>query len=207
MPRVNAADHLVTLRAFYLDLTEWAVEDPGRWGPWVHPCPVSATEIAPQRKARARRKSRMDQRVRERLPVLPTLVAHVRTSSHRSRRSARRGSATSPGELFNSGGETLRRAVTRHGSVGKVWAEEPGTGKRRDLGLEEHRAFWAWAAVEVLRHTGVRIEELAGDQPPQLCRVHPARVAVSLVPLLHIVPSKTDTERLSRRSARSSPTC
>ena len=44
VPRVNAADHLMTVRAFYLDLTEWAVADPGRWGPWAHPSPVRATE-------------------------------------------------------------------------------------------------------------------------------------------------------------------
>ncbi|WP_344854095.1 hypothetical protein [Amycolatopsis ultiminotia] len=34
------------------------------------------------------------------------------------------------------------------------------TGTRRDLSQEEHEAFWTWAAVEVLRHTGIRIEEL-----------------------------------------------
>jgi len=195
VPRVNAADHLVTLRAFYLDLTEWAVEDPGRGGPWVHLCPVSATEIAPQRKARAQRKSRMDQRTRERLPVLPTLVAHVRTAATAAAEALAAGSAASPGELFSSGGETLRRAVTRHGSVGKVWAEEPGTGKRRDLALEEHRAFWAWAAVEVLRHTGVRIEELAEISHHNFVE-YTLPGTGELVPLLHIVPSKTDTERL-----------
>jgi len=81
VPRVNAVDHLMTVRAFYLDLTEWAVEDPGRWAPWVHPCPVSATEIAPQRKSRVQRKSRMDQRTRERLPVLPALVAYVQNAA------------------------------------------------------------------------------------------------------------------------------
>ena len=105
------------------------------------------------------------------------------------------GSAASPGELFSSGGETLRRAVTRHGSVGKVWAEEPATGKRRDLGLEEHRAFWAWAAVEVLRHTGVRIEELAELSHHSFVE-YTLPGSGEVVPLLHIVPSKTDTERL-----------
>ena len=103
VPRVNAADHLVTLRAFYLDLTEWAVEDPGRGGPWVHLCPVSATEIAPQRKARAQRKSRMDQRTRERLPVLPTLVAHVRTAATAAAEALAAGSAASPASFSARG--------------------------------------------------------------------------------------------------------
>ncbi len=29
-----------------------------------------------------------------------------------------------------------------------------------DLAGDEERAFWTWASVEVLRHTGVRIEEM-----------------------------------------------
>ncbi|WP_228447382.1 hypothetical protein [Streptomyces paludis] len=51
---------------------------------------------------------------------------------------------------------TFRSAVER----GRIWAEDPNTGKRRDLGLEDERAFWTWAVVEVLRATGIRIEEL-----------------------------------------------
>jgi hypothetical protein len=38
--------------------------------------------------------------------------------------------------------------------------DDPDTGKRVDLTLAEHRAFWSWAVVEVLRHTGIRVEEL-----------------------------------------------
>ena len=40
-------------------------------------------------------------------------------------------------------------------TTGRIWAEDPGTGKRRDLTFEEHRGFWVWAAVEVLRFTGM----------------------------------------------------
>ena len=42
----------------------------------------------------------------------------------------------------------------------RIWAEDPGTGERRDLTLEEHHGLWTWATVEVLRHTGIRVEEL-----------------------------------------------
>ncbi|MDQ6837228.1 MAG: site-specific integrase [Actinomycetota bacterium] len=194
-PRVNAADHLMVVRAFYLDLIEWAVDDPARWGPWAHPSPVRAQEIAPRRKAHAQRKSRMDQRTRERMPVLPALIAHVQTAATATAERLTTAKACDPGGTFTSGGETLRRAVTRHASVGKIWAEDPATAKRRDLGLEEHRAFWVWAAVEVLRHTGIRIEELSELS-------HHSFVEYTLpgtgevIPLLHIVPSKTDTERL-----------
>ena len=60
---------LVAVRALYLDLAQWALEDPGRWGPWVAPCPISGNEID-RRKEKRHRKSRMDTRTRERLPVL-----------------------------------------------------------------------------------------------------------------------------------------
>jgi hypothetical protein len=64
------------VRAFYLDLAQWAIEEPGRWAAWAVPCPVGAEEIN-QRKAARHRKSRMDARTRERLPVLPVLVRAV----------------------------------------------------------------------------------------------------------------------------------
>ena len=50
--------------------------------------------------------------------------------------------------------------MTTYTTSGKIWADDPATGKRRDLAVEEDLAFWAWAAVEVLRMTGVRVEEL-----------------------------------------------
>lgn len=52
-------------------------------------------------------------------------------------------------------------AVPCHRSAGKIWAEDPTTSKSADLSLQEHRAFGTWAAIEVLRHTGIRVEELA----------------------------------------------
>ena len=73
-PRINALDHLLTVRSFYLDITHWATEDPSRWGPWVAPCPIREPEASLQRKKRSHRKSRMDQRTRERLPILPVLI-------------------------------------------------------------------------------------------------------------------------------------
>ena len=78
---------------------------------------------------------------------------------------------------------------------GRTWAEDPGGGKRRDLTLEEHKAFWAWAAVEVLRHTGIRIEELTELSHHSLVQYRLPATG-ELIPLLQIAPSKTDTERL-----------
>jgi hypothetical protein len=89
----------------------------------------------------------------------------------------------------------LRRSITSHATVGKIWAEDPDTSKRRDLSLEEHQAFWTWAAVEVLRHTGVRIEELSELSHHSLIH-YTVPATGELIPLLQIAPSKTDTERL-----------
>lgn len=192
--RINAADHLMTVRAFYLDLSQWAAEDPSRWGPWVVPCPIRDTDAA-QKKKRSHRKSRMDQRTRERLPVMPVLVDTVTKGHHVAVGRLQAAQATEPGALFTAAGQTLRRALTSHATAGKTWAEDPGTGKRRDLNHEEHQAFWTWAAVEVLRHTGVRIEELTELSHHSLIHYRVPATG-ELVPLLQIAPSKTDTERL-----------
>ena len=68
-------------------------------------------------------------------------------------------------------------------------------GKRRNLTHEEEAAFWSWATVEILRHTGIRIEEM-------LELTHHSFIAYTLpttgeiVPMLQVAPSKTDAERL-----------
>jgi hypothetical protein len=77
----------------------------------------------------------------------------------------------------------------------RIWADDPGTGQRRDLTLEEHRGFWSWAVVEVLRHTGIRVEELTELSHHSLVQ-YSVPSSGELIPLLHIAPSKTDQERL-----------
>ena len=60
---------------------------------------------------------------------------------------------------------------------------------------EEDRAFWAFAAVEVLRSTGIRIEELTELSHHSLIQYRLPSTG-EMVPLLQIAPSKTDAERL-----------
>jgi hypothetical protein len=153
-----SADYLIRVRAFCLDIVQWAADDPARWGQWAVPCPFRDAG-SPFRKEKNRRKSRMDQRTRERLPVLPALATAVDQSRKAAAARLEAARAARPGEPFTVGGVTLRRSRLTTPST-RTWAEDPGTGKRRDLGLEEDRAFWAWAAAEVLRETGIRIEEL-----------------------------------------------
>ncbi len=193
--RVNALDHLVMVRAFYLDLTQWAADDPARWGQWVVPCPVRAADVTQIGNARSRRKARMDQRTRERMPVLPALLAAVDGERRAAAERLCAAQGTAPGELLTAAGQTLRRSARPHASAGRIWADDPGTRQRRDLTLEEHRSFWTWAAVEVLRHTGVRIEELTELSHHSFIQ-YQLPATGELIPLLQIAPSKTDTERL-----------
>jgi hypothetical protein len=184
---------VMRIRGFYLDIAQWAADDPARRGRWAVPCPFRGTG-SPVSRERDRRKSRMDQRTRERLPALPALVAAAGQSRKEAAARLDAARAARPGDLFTAGGATLRRSRLSVPST-RTWAEDPVTGKRRDLGTEEDKAFWARAAVEVLRETGIRIEELTELSHHSLVQYrHPSTGQV--VPLLHIAPSKTDQERL-----------
>ena len=192
--RLSYLETLATVRAFYLDLSEWALDDPARWGIWVAPCPVRQDELS-RRKALRRRKARMDARTRERLPALPALVH----ATDRWRKDARAlldaGREVSPGREFSAAGQTLVRCARPHAATGNVWAQEPAGGKQRMLNREEDHAFWAWAVIEVLRLTGVRVEELLELSHYSLVKYRLPSTG-ELVPLLQVAPSKTDAERL-----------
>ena len=191
--RLDGRSVLTAVRSMYLDIAEWADDDP-RWVPWAVRCPVSASEVS-HKKDRTRRKSRMDQRTRERLPVLPALAAWVSAERQATADRLQAAQRTAEGGLFTVGGQTLRRSVMTTKTTGRTWAEDPGTGKRRDLTFEEHRGFWAWSTVEVLRFTGIRIEELTELSHHSLIQYRLPGTG-ELIPLLQVTPSKTDEERL-----------
>jgi integrase len=192
--RLSYLDTLASVRAFYLDLAEWALDDPARWGPWVAPCPIKPQELE-RRKFTRRRKARMDARTRDRLPVLPILVraaAEWRDDAGAVLAAAR---DAEPGQQFTAAGQTLIRSARPHAAPGSVWAHDPATGKRHFLNREEEQAFWAWAIIEVLRLTGIRVEELTELSHHSLVQYRLPDTG-ELVPLLQIAPSKTDQERL-----------
>ena len=192
--RTGALHNLAAVRAFYLDIAQWAMEDPPRWAPWAAPCPIRAEDLARQKEIRSR-KSRMDQRTRERLPILPILLTRVNDARTTTATTLAAARVASPGQSFPAGRATLRRADTATTDTARVWTEDPDTGKRRDLTGEEDRAFWTCAAVETLRHTGIRIEELTELSHHSLIQ-YTLPGTGEPVPLLQIAPSKTDTERL-----------
>ena len=190
--RIGHRQCLTPVRALYLDLSQWAIEDPSRWAQWVAPCPVGQEEIS-HRKFDRHRKARMDARTRERLPVLPVLVRTVDERRKNASALLQAARQTLPGQAFTAAGQTLTRSFTK--TAGKIWADDPATGKRRDLGHEDDHAFWAWAAVETLRLTGCRVEELLEISHHSLIQYRLPATG-EIVPLLQIVPSKTDEERL-----------
>jgi hypothetical protein len=193
-PRVNAVNRLLAVRAFYLDINQWALEDPARWGPWTAPCPISAADVN-RWKHRQHVKARMDQRTRERLPVLPALVRTVEQRRRRATERLQAAQATEPGGTFTAGGADYRRPIMPNAGGTRIWAEDLATGTRHNLTFEEHDAFWAWATIEVLRHTGIRIEELLELTHHSVVQYRLPTTG-ELVPLLQIAPSKTDAERL-----------
>lgn len=201
---------LMAVRAFYADLSHWALEDPARWAAWAAPSPVDSRDLAGMTKMLKRSRSRTHQRIRELAPLLPRLVDAASDNRAAAKALLDTATATLPGESFTLAGQTLRRTsmssnanTSRTASRGHVYVDTParnGTSdrpqdNRRNLSLEADRAFWAWALVEVLRHTGARIEEV-------LEITHRSFVSYRLpstgevIPMLQITPSKTDKERL-----------
>lgn len=194
-PRASYGSLLGFVRAFYLDIAQWALEEPTRWGPWAAPSPISGNEITYKKDIR-RRKARMDQRTRERLPVLPALVTAAENCLQDARTRLEAIRQTPSGSAFTVLGETFTKAgkSTRLDASGSACAHDT-SGRRHHFALAEHRAFWGWAAIEFLRHTGVRIEEMLECSHHSITQ-YTLPSTGELIPLLQIAPSKTDEERL-----------
>src|SRR5207247_4490429 len=115
------------VRPYSLALALWAFQHPARWGPWAVPCPVGPPETI-QGKAQRHRKSRMDARTRERLPVLPILVRSAARQHADARALLQAARDTRPGDAITAPGPALFRPAAASATV-NVWADDPGTGK------------------------------------------------------------------------------
>src|ERR1700756_2512390 len=144
----------------------------------------------------------MHQRVRERLPHLPALADAAGRCLAETTALLAATSGCEPGEVFDHAGTRYRRKAlksaglpARHQGNPSITAENLITGETVNLTRRQDEAFWAWAIIETLRLSGVRLEEL-------LEITHLALVSYQLpgtseiAPLLQIVPSKSNEERL-----------
>ncbi len=201
-PRKSRLEVLMLVRAFYLDIQEWALED-ASWAQWAVPSPVRRGETEGMAKAKKKAQAEMHQRIRERLPQLPALVEAAEAHRHDRAALLEKAAAASVGEAFDHGG----RAYVRLGQR-QVFGEERASqnvvrfsdlgadpAEITDITREEDEAFWAWAIIETFRYTGVRIEELLEITHLALV-THRLADTGEVVPLLQIVPSKTNEERL-----------
>ncbi|TCO33036.1 phage integrase family protein [Kribbella steppae] len=209
LPRREIHSILFAVRGFYRDLAEWSHDEPVRWGSWVAPCPVARRESKLASKVKRQQKSRTQGRTRMLMPLLPALVAEAARRKDWSERLHAATLAAGPGEIFTVDGATFRRTEPRARPPRDVASElraelvspaPSGPAIRLQYGVvnvtqAESDGFWAWAIVDTLRHTGVRIEELLELTQLSL-RHYTSQTTGTLVPLLHIVPSKTDAERL-----------
>lgn len=199
-PRLDVVAILLPVRALYLDLTSWALDEPERWAHWVAPCPIPQTDLKGFAQRRRRQKERMDERTRQRQPMLPKLVDHVDRHLAFAQELLSEATKVALGGAFTLAGTPYVRTDTetdrRNRSMGHdtVRVINQSTSEVIDARLFEEAAFWAWAYVEVLRHTGIRVEELVELSHTSIRQYH--RPNGEVIMMLVIAPSKSDRERV-----------
>lgn len=201
-PRKNFNELFMVVRSFYLDLLQWAVEDPDRWARYACPSPISATDMRAYRHVLLHRHARMHARTRTLGPLLPRFLADVRAHHAFAHRLLIEAASCPDSGTFTLDGRAYRRLPSPRAEskrqlgstplrVQPVGAPDAPVTNCHDL---EDAAFWTWAVVEVLRLTGVRLEELL-----ELTHLSIHRYAMpdgQRVLLLQIAPSKRDRERV-----------
>jgi hypothetical protein len=200
-PRTNTDTVLLAVRSLYLDLHTWSVGEPERWAQWVALCPVDPADLVGGGRRQQRARERSADRTRVRQPLLPSLVAHVQDRCQHLWQLLQAAGDAEPEALITVDGRAYRRVWTREdqrllASNGhrRVRVRDQETGEVLNIVREEETAFWEWAVVEVLRHTGVRIEELL--ELTQLSIRQYRRPNGETIGLLVVAPSKTDRERV-----------
>jgi hypothetical protein len=160
-PRKSMHTVLTYVRAFYLDIQEWAHQDPS-WVAWAAPSPVRREDSAGQARRRQQVTSEIHQRIRERLPHLPALAASADQHRQSQAQLLRLATATPVGEHFTRADRTYRRITTKTSArepgrypVAAALVQDTATGQRTDIARTEDDAFWTWAVIETLRHTGM----------------------------------------------------
>jgi site-specific recombinase XerC len=201
-PRRDRMALLMKVRAFYLDIQQWALEDPS-WAPFAVPSPVRKNDTEGYSKIKKNVTAAIHQRIRERLPQLPLLLDAADRNRTRHQALLAKAEATPLGETFEHDGVTFGRTALktsthlsqRQRGPEHVYATDLTSDTQINLTITENSAFWGWAIVETLRHTGVRLEELMEITHLALIS-YQLQDTGEIVPLLQIIPSKSNSERL-----------
>lgn len=197
-PRKDLSQVVSAVRGLYLDLSSWAVEDPARWAVWVRPCPFTSRDSRRLHRHNEQRKAAWSAaRTRTLAVVVPQLVSYVGEALQIAETRLRAAEGRRPGEEFQVAGRSWRippLGERLNGYTRTRIVADAADGSRVDLTAAEDKAFWAWAVVEVLRHSGIRIEELL--ELTHLSIRAFRKPDGQLLPLLQIAPSKTNTERV-----------
>lgn len=189
----------MAIRSFYLDIAQWALVEPEIWGVWAAPTPITAMEMRGYSKQRRRSTALIKERTRTLSPAVSVLTDSTYQEHRRTQRLCVAAANIPPGGTFSFEDKLYERPLARLTALGEghrpIRVRLVGAAKDTvDVAKQEQDAFWAWATVEILRLTGIRLEELLelthfSLQP----YVQPDGTTI---PLLHIAASKTDTERL-----------
>ncbi|MGV4988941.1 tyrosine-type recombinase/integrase [Streptomyces sp. NRAIS3] len=170
------------------------------------PSPVPPSDLHGHGARRRRINERSADRTRQRQPLLPVLVEHVESRYDRSRQLLQLAEEACEGESFTFASTSYTRVLSeadrklsRHSAPIPPRLRNDDSGEMVHIVAEEEAAFWEWAAVETLRHSGVRVEELC--ELTHLSIRQYQRPGGEVIALLVIAPSKTDRERVIPMSA------
>ncbi|MFF6879952.1 site-specific integrase [Streptomyces sp. NPDC012474] len=204
--RKGAASILLAVRGLYVDLHSWAIAEPERWAQWVAPCPIMPRDLKGFGKRRREINRRMADRTRIRQPLLPVLVQHVEARYEHLTSLLEAATPVPLGASFVHQGRSYSRTDSRDDRRRATIFSDPsvrvidhGTGETIHVTMAEDAAFWEWAAVEILRHSGIRIEELC--ELTHLSIRQYQRPNGEIIALLVIAPSKSERERVIPMSA------
>ncbi|MGE0341495.1 MAG: site-specific integrase [Porticoccaceae bacterium] len=200
-PRLGAGGIVTNVRALYLDIQGWAAHEPEQWARWAAPCPISGRDGRARTQALRRAKERTDHRTRTLQPLLPVLVAAA--EQRRDHLAALLAAATDAeaGQGLVVDGRRYSRIFSagdarheRYHGAANVRVHDEQSGTAINVTDADDAAFWTWACIETLRHTGVRNEEML--ELSQLSIRQYVRPNGEVIALLVIAPSKSDRERV-----------
>lgn len=191
---------LFMVRGLYLDIASWATDD-AYWAQWAAPSFLTREDTSGANKHKRRTQARIHQRIRELSPLLPKLLTSTAHELKDAQALLAAGTAADQGQEFEHQGVTYRRQEMSRRTMnappgsGRIWVVGGRFERRVDLTQLEDNCFWSWALINTLNETGVRIEELV-EITTHAFSIYRLPETGEALPLLQIVPSKTDRERI-----------